>query len=90
MLMLEIKYSEKASKSLKRIAKADKKIALRIIDGIETYASAPTLATNVKILKGKFAEFKRLRIGDYRVIFDDDFSVMFVYEVKHRKEAYND
>ena len=55
--MLEIKYSEKASKSLKRIAKADKKIALRIIDGIETYASAPTLATNVKILKGKFAEF---------------------------------
>jgi len=41
-------------------------------------------------LKGKYAEFKRLRVGKYRIIFDDDGKVMVIYEVKHRQEAYYD
>ena len=42
------------------------------------------------ILKGKLGEFKLLRVASYRIIFDDNNRVMFVYEVKHRQEAYND
>jgi len=45
---------------------------------------------HLKVLKGKYGEFKRLRVGKYRIIFDNDGNVMFIYEVKHRQEAYND
>ena len=45
---------------------------------------------DIKYLKGKFGDFKRLRIGSYRVIFDNENNIMFVYEIKQRKDAYND
>jgi mRNA interferase RelE/StbE len=84
-----IKYSEKAVKQIKQIHKGDKKSAKMIIDGIEAYPRNPGGVFDIKILKGKYGEFKRLRVGKYRIIFDDDGNVMFVYEVKHRQEAYN-
>ena len=43
-----------------------------------------------KILKGKFEDLKRLRIGNYRVIFDDYSDIMSIYEIKHRQDAYHD
>ncbi|MBF0515937.1 MAG: type II toxin-antitoxin system RelE/ParE family toxin [Nitrospirae bacterium] len=33
-------------------------------------------------------DFKRLRIRDYRVIFEHDGATMIIYEIKHRREAY--
>lgn len=87
---MEINYSQKAVKQLKQIAKGDKKIAARILDAIEAYATNPKRTFDVKILKGKYAVFKRLRVGDYRVIFDEDGNIMQIYEVKHRQEAYHD
>ena len=89
-MIMEIKYSETAVKQLKQIAKGDKKSAARILKGIEAYAHDPKGSFDIKLLKGKYAVFKRLRIGNYRVIFDDEGSVMLVYEVKHRQEAYHD
>ena len=44
----------------------------------------------VKVLKGKPGDMKRLRVGKYRRLFDDDNEVMSVYEVKHRRGAYSD
>jgi mRNA-degrading endonuclease RelE of RelBE toxin-antitoxin system len=44
----------------------------------------------VKVLRGKLGDIKRLRVGKYRILFDDDNEVMSVYEVKHRREAYSD
>jgi mRNA interferase RelE/StbE len=88
--MMEIKYSEIAEKQLKRIAKGDKKSAALIMAAIERYAENPSDARNLKELKGKLASFKRLRVGKYRVIFDEAGNIMFVYEIKHRQEAYND
>ena len=87
---MEIKYSEKAVKQLKQIAKGDKRTASRILTALESYAGNPKGSFDLKVLKGKYAVFKRLRVGDYRVIFDDDGNVMFIYEVKHRQEAYHD
>ena len=87
---MEIQYSEKAVKQLKQIAKGDKRIASRILAALENYAGNPKGNFDVKVLKGKYAVFKRLRVGDYRVIFDDDGSVMSIYEVRHRQEAYHD
>ncbi len=87
---MEIKYSETAEKNLKKIARANKKDAIRILDSIEQYANNPAIARNVKSLKGKFDDLKRLRVGDYRVIFDSDLRVMYIYDVKVRKDIYND
>jgi mRNA-degrading endonuclease RelE of RelBE toxin-antitoxin system len=70
--------------------KGDRKSAIAIIGIIEAYAKNPGGNFDIKTLKGKYAEFKRLRVGKYRIIFDDDGKVMVIYEVKHRQEAYYD
>ena len=88
--MIEIKYSEKAVRQLKRICKSDKKSARLILNKIEAYAKNPSGNFDIKILKGKYEDLKRLRVGNYRIIFDEENNVLFIYEVKHRQEAYND
>ena len=87
---MEIKYSEKAERQLKRIAKGDKKSAAMILRAIEKYSNNPKGKFDTKVLKGKYGNFKRLRVGNYSIIFDEDGNVMFIYEVKHRQEAYHD
>ncbi len=85
---MDILYSEKALKYLRKLAKTNKKSAKRIIDEIEEYALNPVGHFDVKILKGKLGNFKRLRVGDYRILFDEENHVLNVYDIKHRKEAY--
>jgi len=87
---MEIKYSDKSVKQLKKICKTDKKYAALIMKKIEDYAKNPSGNFDIKTLKGKFEDLKRLRVRDYRIIFDEGNNVLFIYEVKHRKEAYND
>ena len=87
---MEIRYSEKAVKQMIRIRKGDKKSAEMIIKTIEAYSKKPSGDFDIKILKGKYEDLKRLRIGNYRVIFDDNGHIMSIYEVKHRQEAYHD
>ena len=86
----KIVYSETAVKQLKRIAKGDRKSASMIIERKESYAAAPSSAHNVKVLKGRLGSFKRLRAGNYRIIFDEKSCVLYIYEVKHRQVAYYD
>ncbi len=69
---MEIRYSEKAYKQIKKIFKGDKKSAKIIIKEIEAYAANPSGNFDIKILKGKFEDIKRLRVGNYRIIFDDN------------------
>jgi mRNA-degrading endonuclease RelE of RelBE toxin-antitoxin system len=85
--MKEIEYSEKAQKQVRDIARSDKKSAALIFEKIEQYAEGSGNA-DVKILRGKYGEFKRLRAGNYHVIFDENDRVLFVYSINHRREAY--
>ncbi|GAB62185.1 conserved hypothetical protein [Candidatus Jettenia caeni] len=87
---MEIKYSEKSIKQITKIHKGDKKIAEKTLKTIEAYAKNPSGNFDIKVLKGKYGNFKRLRVGDFRVIFQEDKTDMLIYEIKHRKEAYND
>ncbi len=87
---MQIQYSEKAVKQLKKIHKGDKKSAAMILKTIEAYAAKPSGKLDVKVLRGKYGDLKRLRAGNYRVIFDDEENVIFIYEIKHRQEAYHD
>ena len=85
---MEINYSEKAVKQLKLICKGDRKSGKMIIDSVEHYAAHPSGKFDIKILKGAYGEFKRLRIGNYRIIFEDSGKIMQIYEIIHRQEAY--
>lgn len=85
---MEILYSEKAAKYLKKLAKSNQKLMQRMIEEIETYARNPNRSFDVKVLKGNLGAFKRLRVGDYRILFDDEDQIMHIYDIKHRREAY--
>ena len=87
---MDILYSAKAAKQLKNIAHGDKKSAQMIVNGIEDYAENTGKRHDVKVLKGRYGTFKRLRVGNYRIIFDDKNRVMLIYEIKQRQGAYND
>jgi mRNA-degrading endonuclease RelE of RelBE toxin-antitoxin system len=86
--MLEIQYSETAVSQLKAIAGSNKQNAVLILKKIEQFARSPEEFSDVKVLKGKHAKFKRLRAGDFRIIFDTENRIMNIYQIKHRKEAY--
>jgi len=87
---MEIIYSEKAVKQLKKIAKSDKKTARMLIEKIESFANHTDSNFDIKTLRGKYGDLKRLRVGSFRVIFEIETGKVFIYEVKHRREAYHD
>ena len=82
--MRAISYTRQALKALRRMP-AD--TAQRIIAKIEQYAQEPeTQANNVTAVKGR--EGIRLRVGDWRVIMNDDGVVLAVLEIGPRGSVY--
>jgi mRNA-degrading endonuclease RelE of RelBE toxin-antitoxin system len=57
---------------------------------LEAYSQNPKGHLDIKLLKGRYGDLKRLRTGKYRIIFEDDGKIMSIYEIKHRQEAYHD
>lgn len=57
----------------------------RIVEKIE--AMSDDLAGDVKQLTNITPEY-RLRVGDYRVLFEIEDGTIVVYRVRHRQEAY--
>ncbi len=80
MININIVYSKQASKFLK---KQDDKTKTRIITAIE---GIPYGIGDIKRLKG--SKDKRLRVGDYRVIFNDEGVIIEVIKIKPRGEIY--
>jgi mRNA interferase RelE/StbE len=80
----KIAYSNQALKALQRMPSND---AVRLREKIEQYARDPkSLANNVKGLHGR--EGLRLRVGDWRVIFDEDDQTINVLAVGPRGSVY--
>jgi len=50
----------------------------------------PYYGPNIKRLKGRYSEFYRFRIRDYRLFYtiDNDKIIIFIIAIKHRKNAY--
>ena len=60
-----------------------------ILSKIEQYADNPaSLANNVSQLQGRDGYF-RLRVGDWRVIFDENWAVIAVIRIAPRGSAYD-
>lgn len=83
-MLKTIRYSRAADKAL---AKMPAKTADLIEEKIEQVATDPhTLANNTTELRG--TDYRRLRVGDYRVIMDDNGDVLDILDVGHRREVY--
>ncbi len=74
--------SEEARQQLRALPKGIRRNIGQRLDALQH-----ALSGDVKKLTAREHKY-RLRVGTYRVLFQLEGSVVFVYAVKHRKEAY--
>ena len=74
------------NKAMKDLSKIDKSQALKILKSIEHLSNYPDI-TNIKKLQNHNPTY-RLRVGNYRILFDIENNVIVIGRIKHRKEAY--
>lgn len=80
-----INYSQKADKFLKTLNKDSVKF---IKDKIKILATSPDdLKNNITKLKG--CDLYRLKIGNFRVIFDSEGNILNIYSIGYRKDVYD-
>jgi mRNA interferase RelE/StbE len=82
-VMNKINWSPKAAKQARKL---DRPVRLQILDAVEALAGMPDVS-NVKALTRHEYGY-RLRVGDYRVLFDWDGAIKIVdiQEVRKRDE----
>ncbi|MEA5580323.1 type II toxin-antitoxin system RelE/ParE family toxin [Nodularia harveyana UHCC-0300] len=81
-MQYQIEFKPKAIKDLQKIPVSDRE---RIINKVE--AMQDDLQGDVKRLTNFTPEY-RLRVGDYRVLFELAEQTIIIYRVKHRSKAY--
>ncbi len=82
-MAFDIAYKKSVGKDLAGLGKAE---ARRILDKIEN--ELPERADSYPVLKGPFSGLRKLRIGDYRVIFAILGNQLLVLRIGHRREVY--
>jgi len=80
---MKIEILDKAIKDLKKIDKIQAKKILNSISNLENY---PDIA-NIKKLTN-YNPTHRLRVGNYRVLFNIENDVIVASRIKHRKDIY--
>jgi mRNA interferase RelE/StbE len=68
------------------LQKIDKNSASKILNKIETLKEFPNIP-NFKKLTNFYPPF-RLRVGNYRILFNVEDDKITVFRIKHRKEVY--
>ena len=83
-MSFSIRIRESAAKELRRVSKPDR---ARIVAAIDRLTETPHLGA---ALKGGLRGLRRLRVGDYRVVYEvrDDELIVLVVRVAHRRDAY--
>jgi mRNA interferase RelE/StbE len=86
-LTYEVCFTEVALKSLQRCSLKDKKLIIR---NIEQLAADPLHKSNVKKLVDFDVAAFRMRVGNYRILFDreDDLKIIDIIDIMQRKQAY--
>jgi mRNA interferase RelE/StbE len=82
-LAFDIAYKKSVTKDLAGLSKAE---ARRILGKIEK--DLPARADTCPVLKGSFSGLRKLRVGDYRVIFAILGQQVLVLRIGHRREIY--
>jgi len=73
------------NRALKDLRKLDKNVGKRIVDRIELLAK--DLRGDVKKLTDHSPKY-RLRVGDFRVLFDVEGDIIQIQRIKNRREGY--
>jgi mRNA interferase RelE/StbE len=83
--VFEIVLERSAEKDLRRLSD---NVHDRVIEGISTLASNPR-PPGAKKLSGSASNW-RIRVGDYRVLYEiaDTVRIVRVYRVRHRRDVY--
>jgi len=82
-MIYEIEFKPRAIKDLKSLEKKDLK---NVIEKIEEMKNG-IVNLNIKKLTNFTPEY-RLRVGNYRVLFEITDNVITIYTISHRKDAY--
>jgi len=84
-LKYRIEFKKSAAKALKKIPQKDQK---RIMDKIGSFSENLPLPETTK-MKGN-NPFHRVRVGNYRIIYEihDDVLVVLVLKIGHRRDVY--
>lgn len=87
---MEVFFTPGAEKFIRQLTKSNPLIADKIIVSIEKLANNEVLSNVKKITTHQKGEFKRIRIGDYRVIccIDKDLDLLIVTNVGTRQSVY--
>ena len=83
-------YSVKIKRSVgKELSKIEKPERGRLIDAIDRLAENPLQGA---VLKGELRGLRRIRVGDYRVLYEvrDQELVVLVVRGRHRREVYRE
>jgi mRNA interferase RelE/StbE len=72
-------------RAVKDIEKLSSQLQTKIIKGIEILSD--DLTGDIKRLTNFTPEY-RLRVGDYRVLFEIENNIIIVYRIRHRREVY--
>ena len=82
--MYTISIKESAFKELSKI---EMQYRSRLFDAIEKLKTNPNAGS---VLKGEFSGLRRIRIGDYRIVYEvqNEQLVILVIRIAHRREVY--
>lgn len=83
-MSFSIKIKASAAKSLSRIPKAERS---RLLHAIDRLRQEPLAGGS---LKGEFSGLRRLRIGEYRIVYEvlHEQVTVLVVRIGHRREVY--
>jgi mRNA interferase RelE/StbE len=83
-VIYSVRIKASAAKTLRRLSVADRR---RIMESIDRLAREPGAGGT---LKGEFSGLRRLRVGQYRIIYEviDNELVVLVVRIGHRREVY--
>lgn len=59
-----------------------------IAEKIDLLAAKGLKLSNIKALKGNYSGLYRLRVGNYRIIFDIEKNIITIISILHRKDSY--
>lgn len=79
-----------SASALKFLRKADPPVRRRLKQALVKLQDSPRDQPNVKALRGDYSGYFRLRVGDYRIVFQvvDEELIVVVLLVAHRSQAY--
>ena len=86
-MMFEIGYSKQAIKFLKS---ADKNLSARILNKIEQLKDNP-IHHDSKVVEGYAESMYRVRVGDYRILYEVDYkgNLIGIVKIEKRSKIYH-